>query len=108
MLVGSGFLRPLSWFLFWRAENRSGGRGGGYVSEGEHFPAFPRYQSPEARNEGEAPAVREADRPHIHGLLRCVQPLDLARSSLQISPSPSTSPTAKSFDTKDPILESTH
>jgi hypothetical protein len=41
-------LRLLVWFPSWGTEYRGGGRGGGYVGAGEHFPAFPGFQSSEA------------------------------------------------------------
>jgi hypothetical protein len=64
-------------------ENRSGGRSGGYVGEGEHFPAFPHRPSSHSRNAGEAQPIREADRPHIHRLKTRPEKRRLLHSALR-------------------------
>ena len=68
-LIGSELYGLSHGLYLARRESGLRGRGGGYVGEGEHFPAFQGCKSFKARNAGEAQPPREADRPHIHGFL---------------------------------------
>ena len=70
-LIGSELYGLSHGLYLARRESGLRGRGGGYVGEGEHFPAFPGCQVPNTRNAGEAQPLREADRPHIRRPHHC-------------------------------------